>query len=213
MSVPTSDFPFLSDAAPVADDDTLLDAGTDVETDLDDDGEVDLSLDDDGDEDEGDGAAATQTAKPEAGAASTKARSGPNKAHVRRVAAKVVQLQDADGSDLQVLASLYGVEADAVEVTVAIMTSDRSALTAVRDLSDIASASDPFEAMVTAQERGRARMRAVHDLLGALGQASDKSLTANDAKAAMSVARDASKLSEQATQVLGRVLELARRTA
>ncbi|GEL47770.1 hypothetical protein CHO01_28860 [Cellulomonas hominis] len=139
-------------------------------------------------------------------------RVGPSKASVRRVGAKVIQLQGADDQDLMVLASLYGVEPDPLEVTVAVMTSDRSALMPVRDLTDIAKATG-FAAMVTAQEKGRGRMKAVHALLTALGGASTGSLNGNDAKASMVIAQDVLALPKSAKESLDRVLDLARRTS
>lgn len=165
-------------------------------------GEVDDELE------EGEGDQGTATTGTSAGSR----RSGPNKASVRRVGAKLLQLQGADADDLAVLASLYGVDPDPLEVTVAVMTTDRSALTAVKDLTDIAEADDPFEAMVVAQEKGRARMKGVHSLLVALDAASSASLNGNDAKAGAALAKDVTGLAEDAKTSLSRVLDLARRT-
>ena len=167
-------------------------------------GEDDQDYDDEGDD------VAEEAAGAQPG---TVRRTGPNKAAVRRVGTKLVQLQDADADDLAVLASLYGVEADPLEVTVAVMTTDRSALTAVKDLTDIAEADDAFDAMVVAQAKGRARMKGVHSLLVALGGAKSASLNGNDAKAGAALAKDVTRLDDSAKQSLDRVLELARRTA
>lgn len=147
------------------------------------------------------------------GQAAAPRRAGPSKAAVRRVGAKLLQLQGADDEDVLVLASLYGVDADPLEVTVAVMTTDRSALSAVRDLNDIAEAEDPFEAMQRALEKGRHRMKAVHGLLAALSAATVQSLNGNDAKAGAALARDVLALPNEAKGSLARVLDLARRTA
>jgi hypothetical protein len=175
----------------------------------DNDGEFDPLAFAEGDDEDGDGDQGTSTA----GTSAAARRSGPTKAGVRRVGSKLLQLQGADTADLEVLASLYGVEATALEITVAIMTTDRSALTAVKDLTDIAEADDPFEAMVVAQEKGRARMKGVHSLLVALDAASSASLNGNDAKAGAALAKDVTGLAEDAKTSLSRVLDLARRTA
>lgn len=174
------------------------------------DGEFDPLAFAEGDDEGDDDGEAEQAAAGSSGAAR---RTGPNKASVRRVGAKLLQLQGADADDLAVLASLYGVDADPLEVTVAVMTTDRSALTAVKDLTDIAEADGPFEAMVVAQEKGRARMKGVHSLLVALDAASSASLNGNDAKASAALAKDVTGLADDAKTSLSRVLDLARRTA
>lgn len=205
-------FPFTPDAGvstldPAETDDALPFAET---NDLGDGDGADLDQIEDLGDDEGDDDGETTAAA--AGTAGAARRTGPNKASVRRVGAKLLQLQGADADDLAVLASLYGVEADPLEVTVAVMTTDRSALTAVKDLTDIDEADGPFEAMVVAQEKGRARMKGVHALLVALGAASSSSLNGNDAKASMAVAKDVTALPDSAKKSLSRVLDLARRT-
>ncbi|WP_251153782.1 hypothetical protein [Cellulosimicrobium sp. Marseille-Q4280] len=169
---------------------------------------LDLGDGDEGDEGDDDGEQETTAA----GTTGTARRTGPNKAGVRRIGSKLLQLQGADADDLAVLASLYGVEADPLEVTVAVMTTDRSALTAVKDLTDIAEADGPFQAMVVAQEKGRARMKGVHSLLVALDAASAASLNGNDAKAGAALAQDVVGLADEAKSSLSRVLDLARRT-
>lgn len=207
MTYPLTPDAGVSTLDPAETDDALPFAET---NDLGDGDGADLDQIEDLGDDEGDDDGETTAAA--AGTPGAARRTGPNKASVRRVGAKLLQLQDADTDDLAVLASLYGVEADPLEVTVAVMTTDRSALTAVKDLTDIAEADGPFQAMVVAQEKGRARMKGVHALLVALDAASAASLNGNDAKAGAALAQDVVGLPASAKESLSRVLDLARRT-
>lgn len=134
------------------------------------------------------------------------------KAFARRVAAKALQIEAADEADRAALSALLGVTGDTADLTVAVMTGERTAIVTAGDVERIASA-DPFSAAVTAQETGRARMKAVASLLHALGETGSASLNGSDAKAAIAVAQGVHRMSETAKQRLARASSLARRTA
>lgn len=175
-------------------------------------GDEDLDL---AEEDDTEPAAQPETAAQEASitpAAPTRTGDPSRaKAFARRVAAKAVQLTAADTDDLAVLSALLGVTGDAVDLTVAVMTGDRTAITVAADVERIAAA-DPFSAAVTAQETGRTRMRAVAGLLHALGETASATLNGSDAKAAVAVAQGVHRMSAAARARLAHASALARRT-
>lgn len=147
-----------------------------------------------------------------ASSASPKARNGASRAHTRRVAAKVIALIEAPSDAVDLLGSLLGVEASPVELAVAIMHADRSALGVIKDIKDIA-ASDPFETAILTVQRGRDRMRAMNTVLQAVGASDTATLHASDMKAALSVARSIGLLQAEHVARLDAVVELARKTA
>jgi len=185
-----------ADAAELASDDDLTD---------------DPDNDDAADEDalDGDDQDPADTSPLPASAAPRRVTS--NRALVRRVAVKAATINSAPADHRALLASLFGVEDEPVELTVAIMAGDRSALAAITDLEQIAD-EDPFEAGVKAQEKGRGRMRAMHQLLVALSQDVPANLNGSDAKAAITIARAAHRLDADARAQLAAVVDLARRS-
>jgi len=139
-------------------------------------------------------------------------RAGSRRAEVRRDVVKYIQLSDVDEDDLQLLATLYGVQPDPLELTVAIMAGSRASLAAVNDLRAIAAA-DPFEAPLVAAALAPAQLKTVHGLLVTLGGASTKDLPGGAVtKAAGRLARDVHGLNAAARDRLDRVLGLTKRT-
>ena len=186
-------------------DESALESDETAEEDLDED------IDDETDETEGESTSAStaaRRARTETGAR----RPGVRRAEVRRDIAKYLQLAAVDTGDLELLGTLYGVRADAVELTVAVMAGSRASLSAVSDLRDIAEA-DPFEAPLVAASLGTQQLKAVHSLLVTLDAASTKDLPGGAVtKAAGRVARDVHGLDAQARERLDRVLGLTKRT-
>lgn len=135
-----------------------------------------------------------------------------DKGLIRRAATKATTLQGVPAAHLTLLAGLYGVDATPVDVTVAILTTDKSALTALTDITAIGDA-DPFTASVVALEAGRGRMRAVHAALIAAGAVDvPAALNPSDAKAAVTIAQAVHKLEKGAKANLTAVAALAKRT-
>jgi len=176
--------------------------------DLTDDPDNDDAADEDGFDGDDDQDPAEASPQP---ASAAPRRATSNRALVRRVAVKAATITSAPADHRALLASLFGVEDEPVELTVAIMAGDRSALAAITDLEQIAD-EDPFEAGVKAQEKGRARMRAMHQLLVALDQDVPANLNGSDAKAAITIAKAAHRLDDDARTQLTAVVELARRS-
>lgn len=145
--------------------------------------------------------------KPEAKPASRK-RSGPDRGLIRRVAKKVVELQEADEQDVQLLASLLGSSSeDVTELTLAVMTSSRGDTAALADVKEIAEANEA-ERAVQALTMGKPRMKAVWGVLAALG-AVNATMPASDAKAALALA--GATIDDAVIARLDRVSELAKR--
>lgn len=171
----------------------------------DDDDALDQDGDDELDEDSSDEpVTATSSATPAR-------RTGTSRALVRRIAAKAETIAAAPPAHRELLATLFGVEDTTVDLTVAVMTGDRTSLAAISDLEQVAEAG-PFEAGVTAQALGRARMRAVHTLLRSLGEVETASLNPSDTKAAIAIAKAAHSLSSAAREQMADVVALARKS-
>lgn len=93
--------------------------------------------------------------------AQRKARRGLDRATVRRVATKMDNLTRAPEERREILTALLGASSnDPVELTIAVMTGSRAAMTPVTDLLAVAD-SDPLAAGITAMSLERSRMRAV----------------------------------------------------
>lgn len=184
-----------------------------VETDdlTDDDLDDDLEDDEDQEPTVSPQAAVADPGTPSAPAVVRSADASKTKAFARRVAAKTMQLAGAAPEDLTVLSALMGTSGDVVDLAVAVMTGDRTALTVAGDVERIAAA-DPFSAAATAQETGRPRMKAIAALLHALGETASANLNGSDAKAGIAVAQGVHRLSKAARERLERASALARRT-
>ena len=127
--------------------------------------DLDESADDEIDESEGTGA----SAGPRAVAAK------PNKAFIRKVAAKALEVADAPDSTRTLAAALLGSGEETVELTAAIMVAGRGAGQPLADISEIVTVlkgDEPWEAGVVATSLDGARQKAVWNILhtrGAVG--------------------------------------------
>lgn len=154
------------------------------------------------DQNQGDSAGAKAPSRP------GRKRSGPDRGLIRRVAKKVVELQEADEQDVQLLASLLGSSSeDVTELTLAVMTSSRGDTAALADVKEIAEANEA-ERAVQALTMGKPRMKALWGVLAALG-AVNATMPASDAKAALALA--GATIDDAVIARLDRVGELAKR--
>lgn len=140
-------------------------------------------------------------------AKTSRKRTGPDRALIRRVATKSVELAEADRDDVALLATLLGAGTEQVDLTVAVMTAPRGATSALSDVKDLAGA-DGAERAVLAMTMGKPRMKALWAVLEHL-DAVNGSLPASDAKAALALAEV--ELGEAALARLDRVADLAKR--
>jgi hypothetical protein len=134
-----------------------VDAETPVLPDLSD--ELEDGADEELDEAEDNGAGAS--AGPRAAAAK------PNKALIRKIAAKALEVAAADDSTCLLTAALLGSGEDTVELTTAIMTAGRGAGQPLSDIAEIVTAlkDEPWEAGVIATALDATRQKAVWNLL------------------------------------------------
>lgn len=123
---------------------------------------------------------------------SSSSSSRGQRALVKRVAAKAVQIAAVKAPQRAILAAILGVENDTVSLTVAAITTSSEA--AVNDLFALADA-DPMEAGLMAAELGadKARMKAVWGLLSALDAVTGEPAS-QSAKAGLAIARAAQAL-------------------
>lgn len=149
-----------------------------------------------------------------AGPGAARARSGSNRALIRRVANKAGELAAAPPARVQTLASLLGCSTELPDLTYAVMTADRSALSPASDLQTIAEATaeDPFSAGVVAVGMGRTRMRSVWSLLQTLGVDVAGSIPASDAKAGVALAKACFGLPDGTRDELAAVVTLSRKS-
>lgn len=136
--------------------------------------------------------------------------SGSNRALIRRVAGKAAEVNGTDEHTVTVAAHLVSSSTWLAELTTAIMTAPRSALSAVHDLHTIAD-SDQMEAGVTAAAMGRGRIKALWSLLSALEATSTSSPPASDAKAAIALVRAVFALTEDDRAVLSDAQQLLKK--
>jgi len=149
----------------------------------------------------------------DAGDATARAARRNNRTLVRRSATKLLELADAPAADRELLGSLFGVTdptADIVELTVAVLTADRSSLEPVRALTEL-SEMDGLEVGITASAMPRPEVRRLWGILRSLDLASG-ALPAADAKAALALARAVVKVDKATIERLESVLVLAKRT-
>lgn len=128
---------------------------------------------------------------------------------VRRAARKALEIDGATADAREMLASLLACKPDTVSLTVAALSTSRSAVTAVGDLFRIADAEDLLEAGVLATEMAadRARLKAVWSLLETLG-AVQGAAPGVAAKAGLPLARAATSMESVAKDRLHGVLAL-----
>lgn len=128
---------------------------------------------------------------------------------VRQVAAKTVELVEADAEHRKLAATMLGVNDDPVDMATAVYTSKRSGPSAVSDLFAAADA-ESFEAAVTVMSFGRQRIKALWQLLRSLGEVSGD-LNSSDTKAAVAIARAAQDLNGDVRRTAEAAAELVKR--
>ncbi|HLS02556.1 MAG TPA: hypothetical protein VK054_11355 [Beutenbergiaceae bacterium] len=142
----------------------------------------------------------------EAQAAPTRRR-GVDRGLIRRVAAKVVEVQEADPTDVEVLAGLLGGANDPVTVTVGIMTASRADLGPLGDVENFAAMEDMEKAVSVMSMDGRKRGE-LWKTLAALGVVTGN-IPRSDAKAALTLG--AVKVTDEALEQISRVRDLAKK--
>ncbi|KQP63009.1 hypothetical protein [Nocardioides sp. Leaf285] len=111
-----------------------------------------------------------------------------NRALIRRVANKAQEILDTDTVVRSMTAGMLGVTDNVGDLTLAIMTADRTCAQPIDDLYRIAEA-DSFEAATVTGALGRERMKAVWALLDAFDAAPSATVPASNPKAALALAK------------------------
>jgi hypothetical protein len=147
----------------------------------------------------------------EAGPSSSAQRARHDRALIRRAATKAEVLRRAPKDQVRLLAAMLGVDAtNTVELTVAVLTADRSALSVGRGLIDLAGM-DQMELAVTASSLERADLRKLWAFASDAG-ADLGTVPAADAKAALAFARAVAALDKAVLDKVAAAIELARKT-
>jgi hypothetical protein len=132
-----------------------------------------------------------------------------NRALIRKVAQKAEELAGATAKDKKLLAEILGSNITTADLTVAVILSTRSSLTAVTDLKEIAEAK-PMRAVMTATAIGRARQKPLYSLLVHLGKLTGTPNN-SEAKAGLDIAEAIFELSKEQHEALDRAVALAKR--
>ncbi|WAC50239.1 hypothetical protein [Frigoribacterium sp. SL97] len=143
----------------------------------------------------------------------TRSRSGkrnPERAAIRRVAAKLEQLRVAEPAHLELLSTALGVANTPVELTVAVMAGNRTALAALNDTVALSQPMDPYDGIISATALGRARIRGVWSVLNEFG-AVQGNLPASDIAAGGAIAKAAGNISQDNLDEITAVLALAKK--
>lgn len=133
-----------------------------------------------------------------------------NRALIRRAAQKALEIAAATDDQCLILAGILGSTSDAAQLAVEVMTASRGALSVVSDLEEVAT-SDPMEAGILVASWPKPRVAALWSLLSDLG-AVKGSRPANDAKAALALAKAAQSLSAERHDLVASVVALARKS-
>lgn len=165
--------------------------------------ELDALLEED-DEDENDSADTEGKSKT--------ARSGKssNRALIRKVATKAEELAGATAKDKKLLAEILSAPStNTADLTVAVILSTRSSMTAVTDLKEI-TGDDELTGVMTAIALGRARQKPLYSLLVHLGKLTGTPNN-SEAKAGLEIAKAIFDLSKEQHDALDRAVALAKR--
>lgn len=137
-----------------------------------------------------------------------RARRGVDRGLVRRVAAKVVEVTEADRSDVSVLAGLLGTSEDPVEVTVGIMTAGRANLAPLAEVENFA-VMDATERAIGVMTMDRPKRNDLWKTLQALGVV-DGNIPRADANAALELSKV--EIPDIALSQIERVRDLAKKS-
>ena len=153
----------------------------------------------------------TAAGSDDAGPSSSAQRARHDRALIRRAATKAETLRRAPKEQVRLLAAMLGVDAtNTVELTVAVLTADRSALSVGRGLIDLAGM-DQMELAVTASSLERTELRKLWAFASDAG-ADLGTVPAADAKAALAFARAVAALDKAVLDKVAAAIELARKT-
>ncbi|GAB2733812.1 hypothetical protein [Nocardioides pakistanensis] len=141
---------------------------------------------------------------------SAPAKRGLDRGAIRRIAVKAQEVTETEETITGLAAHLLGCGTGLADLTTAIMSAPRSATAPISDLTTIAEA-DPMEAGVIAAEMGRDRIKAVWNLLAALGAGSSGAMPSANVKAAIAVAKAVFALDEDKKADLESVRALLRK--
>lgn len=138
-------------------------------------------------------------------------RSRHDRALIRRAATKAEVLRKAPKDQVRLLAAMLGVDpTNTVELTVSVMTADRSALSVGRGLIELAGM-DQMELAVAASGLERSELRKLWAFATDAG-ADLGTVPAADAKAALAFARAVAALDKSVLDKVAAAIELARKT-
>ena len=143
----------------------------------------------------------------------TRSRSGkrnPERAAIRRIATKLEQIRTAAPEHLELLSTALGVTNSPIELTVAVMAGNRSALSALNDTIALSVPMDPYDGIIAATALGRPRIRGVWSVLNEFG-AVQGALPAADIAAGGAIAKAAGNLSQDNLDEITAVLALAKK--
>lgn len=169
-------------------------------------GEAEEGADEDLDEAEDNGAGSA--AGPRAAAAK------PNKAFIRKVAAKALEVADAEDSTRVLAAALLGTGEDTLELVAAIMTAGRGAGQPLSDISEIVTAlkDEPWEAGVIATALDATRQKAVWNVLYARNAVGSPTQPKSQQKAGSAIVKAIHGLTEADKSGLSAAGELLKRS-
>lgn len=110
----------------------------------------------------------------------------PNRSYIRKVAAKALEVETSTDTVKSLAAALLGSGEDTVELTVAIMSSGRTAVQPLSDITEVLTAlkDEPWSAGIVAAALDAGRQKAVWSVLQARGTAGSTPLPKALAKAA-----------------------------
>lgn len=133
---------------------------------------------------------------------------------MRRIAAKTVEVLDAEESTRAVVSALVGSSADAVELTSSIMVAPRTAkapLTDIDELSALIKENEKFRAAINAGSLAPAQRKAMWTTLVAVG-AGTGNLPTDTQKAVLELLEAITDLDAGATATLEAAAELLKRS-
>lgn len=146
--------------------------------------------------------------------ARTAAAAKPNRAFIRKIAAKALEIETSADSVKSMAAALLGSGEDTVELTAAVMTAGRTAAQPLADITEVleALADEPWSAGIIAAAMDAGRQKAVWSVLQSRGTAGSTALPKAVAKAATSIVKAIHGLDEDDKSALAAAGELLKRS-
>jgi hypothetical protein len=138
------------------------------------------------------------------------AKKGPDRAAIRRIAAKFEEINNASPVHVELLSAALGVENNVVELAVAVMAGGTNSLAGLTDTLALAEETNPYEAIIAAVALGRARLKNVWAVLAEMGAVTG-AIPASDVKAGGRIAAAAAELDPTNITEIAAVLQLAKK--